>query len=281
MTIFTCPCCGRPLQEEATRWYCPAGHSFDKARSGYVNLLLPGGKHAKLPGDNKQMVAARKAFLDKGYYRPMAESLCGRAAGLLQKSGVVLDAGCGEGYYTAQLASALERSGKEAAVYGVDISKFALAAAGRRFSPGGTGPQGVRLAAASVFHLPVQAGSCDLLLNLFAPYCGEEFLRVLKPRGLMAMVIPGRRHLWELKEAVYDHPYENEVRDYPLMGFDFLESIPVAYEITLTSPEEIQSLFQMTPYYYKTSVEGQQRAAALTELTTRVEFEILLYQKSI
>ena len=36
------------------------------------------------------------------------------------------------------------------------------------------------------------------------------------------MAIPGEEHLWELKKAVYETPYKNEVRDYPLDGFEFL-----------------------------------------------------------
>ena len=269
--IFICPSCGAPLSEEPNRWFCPKGHSFDKARSGYVNLLLPGDKHARLPGDNKLMVAARQAFLNRGYYRPLADALCGAAVQYLPRGGRLLDVGCGEGYYTSLMGEALSQAGKEAEVYGVDISKFALDKAARRRKE-------IRFAAASVFHLPAADGSCQLLTEVFAPYCGEEFRRVLCPGGIMLLAIPGRRHLWELKQAVYDRPYENEVRDYPLEGFRFLSSTPVAGQITLRSSGEIMSLFQMTPYYYKTSREGQQRAAALTTLTTRMEFEVLAYR---
>lgn len=270
--LFTCPLCGAPLKEEQNRWYCPKGHSYDKARSGYVNLLLAGGKHAKLPGDNKMMVASRQAFLNKGYYRPMADVLCETAAKYLPEGGVLLDAGCGEGYYTALMAKKLEAEGKPAEVYGVDISKFALDKAARR-------RKDIRFAAASVFHMPMTDDSVDLMTEVFAPYCGEEFARILRPGGIMLLVIPAKLHLWELKCAIYDEPYENEVRDYPLEGFEFIESIPVDGEITLDNNEDIQSLFQMTPYYYKTSEEGQRRAAALQQLTTRTSFEVLVYRK--
>lgn len=270
--LFTCPSCGAPLSEEAARWLCSKGHSFDKARSGYVNLLLSGGKHAKIPGDNKMMVASRQAFLNKGYYRPMADVLCEMAAKYLPEGGILLDAGCGEGYYTALMAEKLEAQGKFAAICGVDISKFALDKAARR-------RKDIRFAAASVFHLPMPDESVDLMTEVFAPYCGEEFARILKPGGIMLLVIPARFHLWELKCAIYDEPYENEVRDYPLDGFDFLETVPVEGEITLDNNADIQSLFQMTPYYYKTSEEGQHRAAALESITTRTSFEVLAYRK--
>ena len=84
----------------------------------------------------------------------------------------------------------------------------------------------------------------------------------------------------DCSNQIYDQPYENEVRDYQLEGFTFQQRIPVEGEIFLDNNPDIQSLFQMTPYYYKTSAEGQQRAAALKELTTRIQFEILLYTRN-
>ena len=274
MSILICPVCGNPLSETPNQYRCPDGHCFDRAKSGYVNLLLSSGKHTKLPGDNKMMVASRKAFLDKGYYRPLAHALCQAVLPLLPRvGGTLLDAGCGEGYYTQRLAEEAEAAGQQLNITGVDISKFALDKAARR-------RKDICFAAASVFHLPIATASCHLVTTLFAPWCGEEMIRVLKPGGWLAMVIPGPKHLWELKEAIYDQPYENEVRDYQLEGFAFQQRIPVEEEIFLDNNPDIQSLFQMTPYYYKTSAEGQQRAAALKELTTRIQFEILLYTRN-
>ena len=274
---FTCPVCGRPLFMQEGGLGCEKGHRFDRARSGYVTLLLPGDKHAKLPGDNRPMVNARRAFLEKGFYRPMAEELAGEvAAAFAGRKGEVrlLDAGCGEGYYTRLVFDRLAEAGTGCALVGVDISKFAAEKAAKRFQPG----EKAVIAAASVFRLPLAEESCDGLMSLFAPFAREEFLRVLKPGGWMWEVIPGARHLWQLKEAVYDRPYPNEVKDYPVEGFGFMGSRPVAGEIALRG-EEIAALFQMTPYYYKTSAEGQARAAALEELTTEISFEILSYRK--
>ena len=271
---WICPVCGRPLREEETRYACARGHSFDRAKSGYVNLLSGGG-HAKLPGDNRMMVRARRAFLEQGFYRPLAEALCGEMLALQRRCGweapALLDAGCGEGYYTGAVMRALGETCRPA-VYGVDISKFALDAAAKQ-------NRDCRFAVASVFHLPVAAGRADCLTSLFAPYCGTEFWRVLKPRGAMVMVIPGRFHLWELKEAVYDRPYENEVRDYALDGFSFRARRAVEDVITLERPEDIRSLFLMTPYYYKTSRQDQEKLFALERLRTRISFEILIYEK--
>lgn len=271
---FLCPVCRETLTETGHGWVCANRHNFDKAKSGYVNLLLANAKHAKIPGDNKQMVQARRAFLEKGYYQKLADALCEQAVDGL--SGIahpaVLDAGCGEGYYTSAVEQQLSKVCKPT-VLGADISKFALDAAAKRNKQ-------VRYGVASVFHLPVADDSCDAVMNLFAPYCGEEFRRVLKANGLLFLVIPGRRHLWELKEAVYDAPYENEVKDYALEGFTLIRTVRIADTIALTRAEDIQNLFCMTPYSYKTSASDTARLQKLEHLTTGIEFELLVYRKA-
>lgn len=268
---FLCPTCAAPLKREEHAYRCGSGHLFDLARSGYVNLLTAGSKHSKIPGDNKLMVNARRQFLEKGYY----DGLCGlvvERALALARDGLILDAGCGEGFYTARLFEELRRSGSGAELMGIDISKIAVDKAAKRCGQ-------VAWAVGSVFHLPVADESCTLLLNLFAPYCGEEFLRVLSPDGAMLLVIPGENHLWELKASIYDQPYKNEVKDFALDGFELLDAARFTDSIALDNPEDIDHLFKMTPYYYKTSEQDYQRLAALHELRTQIEFNVLSYRK--
>lgn len=268
---FLCPTCGAPLKRELRDYRCAQNHLFDLSRSGYVNLLTAGSKHSKVPGDNKLMVNARRSFLNKGYYSKLC-SLISQHAAELAGNGPVLDAGCGEGYYTTAVFEALARSGRAVDVMGIDISKIALDKAAKRC-------KGIAWAVGSVFHLPVETGSCELLLNLFAPYCGEEYQRVLAPGGKMLLAIPGEDHLWELKKAVYEHPYRNEVKDFALQGFELLSAEHCGETLFLDNAEDIDHLFKMTPYYYKTSEQDYQRLAALCELTTRIEFHVLVYQK--
>lgn len=270
MSEFCCPVCGELLNRTEKSYVCGKRHCYDIAKSGYVNLLLPNHMNSKLPGDNKLMVHARTAFLNGGYYGCLAEKLSQTAKKYLPEKGVLLDAGCGEGYYTANVWEAVKELSPE--VYGIDISKNALDAAAKRIKT-------VQFGVGSLFRIPMQERSCDLLMTLFAPYCGEEFLRVLKDNGVMIMVIPGKTHLWELKQAVYDNPYENEVKDFALDGFELLEEIPVEDRIFLSNTEDILNLFTMTPYYYKTGVEGTKRLEALTSLETQISFEILVYKK--
>lgn len=266
---FLCPNCGRTLIFAEHGYTCPAGHRFDCAKSGYVNLLRPDQKHAKLPGDNKLMVRARRDFLDAGYYAPLADALATHMQQCLPPDCRLLDAGCGEGYYTDRVAQALPQS----SILGIDISKFAVDYAARK-------NKAIRYAAASIFHLPVETASCDGLMTLFAPYCGEEFQRVLTPGGSLFLVIPGTRHLMGLKQALYADPYENEVKDYALEGFTLQKKIPVDFTLTLSSAADIQNLFMMTPYYYKTSAEDAARLFARTTLSTPASFEILHYTRS-
>lgn len=270
-----CPVCGSPLKQQEKAYACPNRHLFDRAKSGYVNLLLSDAKHAKAPGDNKEMVRARRQFLNAGYYQCLADAVAEEtqkiAADADWKSPVVLDAGCGEGYYTSSVYHAL-RPAVSPQMFGVDISKFALQEAAKR-------GRGIAYAVASIFHLPVAGQSCDLLFNLFAPYCHEEFYRVLKPDGVLLMVIPGKYHLWELKQKLYDTPYPNEPKDYALDGYTFCGKREVKGQIAVEGQEMIQALFQMTPYYYKTAQADADKIALLTSLETRIEFELLIYRK--
>ena len=131
--LFCCPICGGPLQMEKTRLFCENGHSFDRARQGYTHLLPPNRMHSKEPGDTKEMVNSRRAFLESGSYDCFAEKLCGLAVEFLQElpEPFLLDAGCGEGYYTDAVRRALPPEA-DALVCGFEFTKLAVAAAAKR-----------------------------------------------------------------------------------------------------------------------------------------------------
>ena len=270
MNYFICPVCRKELELHEKSYICSNNHCFDKAKSGYVNLFQGKGT---VHGDNKLMVNARKSFLSKGYYSKLMENFCDTVKKYAPRNAVIVDAGCGEGYYTVNMA----KSVSDSFIMGTDISKTAVDAAAKRSRAEGV--KNLLFSVSSVFRLPVKSGSCDMLTTLFAPYCGEEFLRVLKDSGIMVMVIPSERHLIQLKQAVYDKPYLNEVKDFQLEGFELKEHISVNDEICLESTEDILNLFSMTPYYYKTGEDGHRKLSQLTELKTEIGFEILVYTK--
>lgn len=265
---FSCPVCGAELACDGRSLRCENNHCYDLAKQGYVNLLMSQKSSAKRHGDDKLMVRSRSDFLDKGYYAPLRDAVVAVAKQNAAPGCVVMDAGCGEGYYTAAVCEALESAGLSPTVFGVDISRDALIAAGRR-------GKSLRLAVGSIFSLPVADESCDLLLNVFAPEAAQEFARVLKPGGILLRVIPLRRHLFELKAAVYDRPYENEPEDPSLPGFTLLGVDELRGEINLPCSEDIRSLFSMTPYYYKTGAADQAKLNGLTALKVTTEFGIV------
>ena len=131
MSLFRCPICRAPLTRGERTYTCPKGHSFDRAREGYVHLLPANRKNARDPGDDKGMAAARHRFLSGGWYAPLREALCALALEHTGEAPAVLDAGCGEGWYTAGAYQALAGAGRAPALAGVDLSKHSLRWAAR------------------------------------------------------------------------------------------------------------------------------------------------------
>ncbi|MBR2986712.1 MAG: methyltransferase domain-containing protein [Clostridia bacterium] len=260
--FFRCPICRELLRRQENSLVCPHRHTFDISSGGSVNLS---GAFGKKHGDNADMVKARRQFLISGAYAPMraaVKDLLDRYV----KEGVLLDSGCGEGYYSEAFVS------EKRQVYGIDISpKAAMMCAKRRVLSG--------VAVASCYNLPVPDGICDAVTNIFSPFCREEFLRVLKTGGYVIDVIPAEKHLWELKSAIYDTPYENTIRPIGIEGFRHVTTEKVETRFTLHTHDEIRDLVLMTPYFYRTGKTGHERLSALTELSVSAEFYLLVYQK--
>ena len=270
MPQFICPVCGQELTKSEKAYRCENGHSFDIAKEGYVNLLMSSGK-GKRHGDDKLMVRARADFLGKGYYDAFSDAVSDIVLRYAPDDAVILDAGCGECKYTADILHKLSMSGKNADIAGVDISKDAVAIGAKR-------REKISLAVASVGSLPFRDGIADIIVNLFAPFSGAEFSRVLKDGGKVVRAYPLRLHLWELKQLVYDTPRENEETDMAEAGFTIIETRTVRYKIHLAG-SDILSLFRMTPYYYKTGAEDQKKAENADSLDVTLEFGISIYEK--
>lgn len=272
MSLYLCPVCGMPLKKEENRYLCGKNHSYDIAAAGYVHLLPANKKNSLVPGDDKNMAAARNRFLSGGWYQPLRDAMAELAIRHMPDDGVLFDSGCGEGYYTAGVKAALDEAGKSAQVYGIDISKFSLRWAAKR-------DKNIEFAVASAFHLPVPDKSVDFLINCFSPMAREEFCRILKPGGYYLYVVPAPRHLWELKAAVYDTPYENEAQMIPYEGFQYVEVKRVDARIALPDSQSIRDLFGMTPYLWKTPKSGLDRLNALETLETQISFDIHLFRR--
>lgn len=272
-SLFTCPVCGQLLTQNDNVYRCASNHSFDVAAAGYTYLLPAGGKHAKLPGDSKEMAAARNRFLSGDYYAPLAEKLAALCDQYTPSAPCILDAGCGEGYYTARIYDQLVSSGKSPRIAGIDISKSCLRWAAKR-------EKNIEFSVASSYHLPIETGSIDLLVNCFSPLCLEEFSRVLKPGGLFLYVVPGAQHLWELKQVLYDTPYPNAEQKSDYEGFRYETVASVESVLHLPSQQVICDLFQMTPYFWKTPKAGSERLSKLNALDVTASFHIHVFRKT-
>ena len=264
-----CPLCRGELTKCESGLGCASGHRFDRAAKGYVHLL-PGSRASH--GDNAEMIAARRRFLESGAYAPLAKALSETLGRYVPETAAVLDAGCGEGYYTARIAE--EHPGMR--LYGIDVSRDAIRAAASRLPLKG---ERVELYVTGVYALPFSDGSLDAITSVFSPFAGDEFRRTLKSGGILLSVIPGARHLFALKRVLYDTPYENTASDYAVDGFSFLEKIELQERILLKTPEQIRDLFAMTPYYHRTPRSGHERLDLLSSLECESSFEILVYRR--
>ncbi len=273
MELFRCPLCRTKLIKNERALKCEHGHSFDISAEGYVHLLPANKMNSKVPGDSKEMAASRSAFLDKGYYEPLLKELERTVLELSKnEEPAMLDCGCGEGYYTSNIAKELKNRFPKAKIAGFDISRPSVRRAAKR-------TKDVDFAVASVFDIPVSDKSFDILLNVFSPLSIDEYKRVLKDGGYYVYVVPAARHLWQLKAAIYDTPYENREEDIPYEGFEHVETRKVRYETLIKTKEDIFALFQMTPYYWKTSAKGAEKLSAYESLLTEVAFDIHIYKK--
>lgn len=272
MSGFICPVCKAKLDDCGSLYRCKSNHCFDKSKFGYVNLLQSQKSSSKRHGDDRLMVRARRDFLDKGYYGFLRDELCRVSLKYLKNAVFVADVGCGECYYSSKILEEMKNAGSEISFFGIDISKDALEFAFKRKC-------GFSTAVASIFSLPFADSSLDAVLNVFAPESDAEFLRVLKKGGLMIKVIPLENHLMELKKAIYDKPYLNEVLSARTEGFEIIEEVKICREIELCSNEDILNLFRMTPYYYKTGIDDQKKIDALNSLAVQAEFGIRIYRK--
>ena len=249
---------GRALRCLGARTHC-----YDVARSGYLNFTSP----ADGTGDGKDAIKARSLFLNAGYYAPLSEAVNAILDRLEAKT--VIDCGCGEGYYTNRMA-------RDRDVIGVDLSREGIDHAAKYAR---TYQTGASFFVGSLFKLPVLGESIDVVTNLFAPCAEDEFLRALRPGGYVCLVGAGERHLMGLKSVLYENPYLNPGRaDLPTKMEQILCD-RLSYTVTVKGREEIDALFSMTPYYWRTSERDRAKLASVSELTTEVDFDLYVFKK--
>ena len=298
--MWQCPLCKLPLkthQDDALNsplktWSCDNNHTFDKAKQGYVNLLPVQNKRSKMPGDDTEMVAARATFFAEKPYQALVVKLSNVISDIMLADShdfevprnhveppcspvMVYDSGCGEGYYIDELSKLLldpdvNHNSSDYSFAGHDISKAAVIAAAKR-------NKDKQLVVASTINIPVLYHSQDVILQVFAPACASEYARILRSHGIVITVDPGAKHLFELKELVYETPQLHEENAANLSGFEIAERHQLSFCVALSSPEVRLALLQMTPFYWKTN--DQQRALIQRELLqVTADFTITVWQ---
>ncbi len=252
---------------EELRWACAAGHSFDVARGGYVNLLPSRPGRHRVPGDSAEMVWARRRFLATGAFDPLTAGV----ARVLRDPGteVVIDVGCGEGRHTRALDERL--------VLGVDVAKPAVASASRAHPAGW-------YAVASAAALPLGDGAVDAALVVFGPVFAGELARVVRSGGRVVAAHPGPRHLAELRALVYGelrpHELKPPLRHHPEL-FEEISSEPLRWEVAVDGPAALADLFTMTPYRWHgpPDIEHRLDEAARAGLVATAEVRITSYRR--
>ena len=242
-------------------------HCFDISADGYVNFALSDGGS----GDSKDAVRARTAFLDSGAYERISDELCELVLEHAPSGSVAVDAGCGEGYYSTRLAE------RGVSVFGVDISKNAIAHAAKRAKRGAL--KNAFFSVASVFSIPVRDASVGAIVNVFAPCAEAEYARALQGEGVLIVAHAGAEHLMGLKHAIYENVYENDARADLPAGLELVEERRLRYNISLDSNELIMALFSMTPYYWRTSFGDKEKLRGLSKLETEIDIIFSVYRK--
>jgi 23S rRNA (guanine745-N1)-methyltransferase len=263
---YRCPLCQSLLVLVNKTYRCDNNHCFDQAKEGYVNLLPVQYKHSKSPGDNKAMVDARRAFLDKGYYQPLIDEITKLHQTFCNERATILDAGCGEGFYTHQHKKLTNT------VYGVDIAKEAIKIAAKRY-------KSCEFSVATLSHLPFNDYFFDWVYSIYAPILEDEFNRVLTNKGYLLTVTPAENHLFELKSLIYREAKEHNTLKSPINNMTLVKEQRLHYQMDFDNGKDITNLLAMTPFAFKTTPELLSDLSKKTQFSCQADFLIRLYQK--
>jgi len=280
-----CPVCGGDVESDGKSLICTGSerrHLFDFSSTGYVNLLPPGkGRNART-GDYKIMISARTRFLDKGYFDKIPARIGDIISTLAKNEGkseiAFADCACGEGYHTCSILKTVAENGIDPVALAFDASKHGASRGARRAAKLDCGE--AFFAAGNIFSLPVKDGAFDFALSIFAPIAWDEMSRILKDDGYLIVASSGKRHIYELRQVLYDEPREaSGVVSCP-GGFSVVSEETISYKIKIDGNEAVTDLFYMTPFCYKTSKKDFEKLSAVSSLDTTVEVKLTVYKKS-
>lgn len=298
--MWLCPLCKSPISLSDIPVRCENNHSFDKAKSGYVNLLPVQFKKSKMPGDDKAMVKARRAFHQQNAYKPLKDRMvelvseyfqansAGSSAGIPSPVRLnpvrssthshsstlrIYDAGCGEGSYLNAVVNGLNSLGVFSVGAGSDISKIAVELAAKAFKE-------QEFVVASSFDLPIASATQNAVIQVFAPGSNDEYHRVLVSEGgLLVTVDPAEDHLFEIKEQVYSEPQKHQTDNIEREGFSRVKNEKLGFSIQLADKEQALSLIKMTPFYWKLPPDSIEKVVnSLSKVTAHFHIQLWVKQ---
>ena len=271
--MWQCPLCRSPIDISASVIQCSNNHTFDRAKAGYVNLLPVQFKKSKSPGDDKNMVRARREFHQLNGYEPLKNTMITMLSRYFteDKTYRIYDAGCGEGSYLNALVEGITNNGVTVEGAGSDIAKIAVELAAKAFKKH-------QFVVASSFDLPIATGSQDAIIQVFAPGCSKEYARVLTHEGILLTVDPAPLHLFELKSLIYDNPEPHEVENETRAGFAHCGEERVNYRLDFDNDAQKIALIKMTPYYWRLSSERLTNIVNALNYVT-VDFRLQCWQR--
>lgn len=240
--LILCPVCGKKLYGYINSYMCENKHTYDISKEGYVNFVLCNAKNSKQPGDSKEMMIARRNFLSSNGYKPLLDKIIEIIRENV-KDGVIVEAGCGEGYYISEIQKVLTNF----SCYGFDISKDAIKMASKR-------NKDVKFFVSSSYKTNIAHGTINCLLVVFAPFCENEFYNITNKDSTVIVVKPNYNHLIEMRNEFYGSVEGSKESKYS--KFKLVKSYNVSYDMYL-SKEQTINLFMMTPFYHQIGVTKQ------------------------
>lgn len=268
MHKLACPKCKKELRLVGNSYKCDANHTYDIAKSKYINLLLNPDKATNNPGDSKESLIARKAYLNQGYYNVISDAVNTYIKEHSTFPIQVLDLGCGEGYYTQRMKNELNYDGNT--YYGLDISKEAINMATKY-------TKDIHWIVGNSKNIPVLDHSMDVICALFTVVNVDELRRCLKEDGYIIHVTANPRHLIEIKELIYD---EVKVKsdEHIRLPFNVRESFDLVKTIHIDNREDTLNLLKMTPHYYHIKKERRNVLDTIESMNITIDIKITIYE---